>query len=116
VIRESDLQRRLLRTLKQHPALKDAVIFKFNDQFTRGIPDILISLNGVCTWLELKVWPNTPTKIQAYFIKRLQRAHVVTLHKDRFIYIWPPHEKMAPVMNDWTFPEAVKEIVRRCAA
>jgi hypothetical protein len=106
---ESQFQAKLLKALRQHAALKYAVIWKTSDRFTRGIPDVLISLNGVCTWLELKVWPNAPTKIQAYFIKRLVRAHVVTLLKNGTIIFDYRFSEM------YDFDLAVREIVRRCA-
>jgi len=39
--------------------------------WTRGIPDFSVSLGRTTLWFEVKVWMNKPTKIQAYFLKRL---------------------------------------------
>src|SRR5277367_2980059 len=76
---ENQFQAILLSRLRKHSDLKEAVIWKLSDRFTRGIPDVLISLRGVTTYFELKVWPNGPTKIQAHYLKMLSpRGHVVT--------------------------------------
>ena len=69
---ESQFTARLLRALRAHPALRDAVIWKHNDRTTRGIPDFSMTINGRTTWWEIKVGDNRLTKIQKYFIERLQ--------------------------------------------
>lgn len=78
---EARFQAKLLTALRQHPALREAVIWKLSDRFTRGIPDVFVSMDGVTRFFELKVWPNRPTKIQRYWLERLgtERAYVVTL-------------------------------------
>jgi hypothetical protein len=68
---ESQFQTKLLRALKQHPALKDAVIFKHSDRFNRGVPDFSVTINGRTTWWEIKMLPNRPTKIQSYYLNKL---------------------------------------------
>lgn len=75
---ESAFTSKLLKALRAHPALRDAVIWKLNDRTTKGIPDVCIVLRGVTTWFELKVWPNRPTKIQWHYLEKLQRSYVVT--------------------------------------
>ena len=84
---ERDFQRKLLSALKKHPALGGAVIFKHNDYMTAGVPDVSITLNGATTWFELKVHPNTPTKLQAHFLEKLKpRSMVVTLMPSGQVY------------------------------
>jgi len=74
---ESQFQAKLLKALRDHPALKDAVIFKHSDRFNGGIPDISVTVKGVTTWIELKVYPNKLSKLQEYYLRRLQRAACV---------------------------------------
>lgn len=107
---ESAFTRKLLRALRSHAALKEGIVWKLNDNFTKGIPDVLIYLHGFTTFLELKVWPNTPTKIQAYYLRKLiLRAHIVTLLKDKTI-VFDYH-----FSRIFDFNECVEEIVRICA-
>lgn len=72
---------KLLKKLRDHSALKDAVIFKHSDYFTRGVPDFSISINSLTTWWEVKMEPNEPTKIQAYYLNKLRPvSYVITAH------------------------------------
>lgn len=108
-MREAAFTRKLLRALRSHIALRDAVIWKLNDNYTKGIPDVLISLKGVTTFFELKCWPNGPTKIQAYYLKRLlPRAHVVTRLLSGQIVVG--YHFSYP----FEFKEAVENIVKLC--
>lgn len=50
---ETQLKARLIRTLRA--SLNNAVIFRHEDQFTSGIPDISITWKGYTTWLEVKL-------------------------------------------------------------
>ena len=108
---ESQFTRHLLKALRSHVALRDAVIWKLNDRTTRGIPDVLISLRGVTTFFELKCWPNDTTKIQKYFLNRLSpRAYIVTrLLSGQIIF-----HAFAGSATAYEFNEAVEEIVQRC--
>lgn len=109
-MKEAVFQAKLLRALRGNPVLKEAVIWKLNDNYTKGIPDVLISLRGVTTFFELKCWPNMPTKIQAYYLGRLKpRSYVVTRLLSGQIVI--AHHFSYPL----TFGSAVVEIGRLCA-
>lgn len=102
---ESQFTQKLLKALRSHPALKDAVIFKFNDRTTRGIPDFSISIYEHTIWFEVKVGNNNPTKIQAYFLKKFRGAAVLLRNSGRITWV-----------NDneyFEFDELVDNIVRR---
>jgi len=50
---ETQLKSALTRLLRK--SLKNAVIFRHEDQYTAGIPDISVTWNGHTTWLEVKL-------------------------------------------------------------
>lgn len=107
---EARFQSRLLKSLRQHPVLKDGIVVKLSDRFTSGLPDVMVSTvtleygRYVTTFFELKVWPNKMTKIQRYYFNRM-KAHLVTLYKNGDIFV-------GEFVGN--FPQAVEEIVRRC--
>lgn len=70
-MREAEFTRKLLRALRSRDTLKDAVIFKHADRFSAGIPDFSVTLNERTTWWEVKVKPNTMTKLQSWFLAKL---------------------------------------------
>jgi len=72
---EAAFQAKLLRALRQR--LPQAVIVKIADRFTGGLPDVMVSLNGVVTWFELKVGYNPVKVIQWETLRRLKRGYVV---------------------------------------
>jgi hypothetical protein len=51
-VTESQFTQKLLKALRAR--LPQAVIIKFNDQRTSGIPDVVIVNEGRATWLEVK--------------------------------------------------------------
>ena len=103
---EGGFQGKLLKALREHPVLKRGVIWKISDRSTRGIPDVLINVNGETTFLEIKVWPEKQTKIQKYFFKRLQpHAHLVSFGASGVI-------DLDGAVFD--FELLVEEIVKRC--
>lgn len=106
---ESAFTRKLLKALRSNVTLRSGIVWKLNDNFTKGIPDVLIYWNGFTTYFELKVWPNTPSKIQAYYLKKLApRAHVVTLLKSNEI-VFDYHFSCT-----FDFNECVREIAWKC--
>jgi len=87
---EAQFQSKLLKALRSHPALKDAVIWKMNDRYTKGIPDILVFCNDTTTFLEVKIWPNKPTKIQQYYLDKLRPAsYTITRLRNGDITVQP---------------------------
>ena len=50
---ETQLKSKLTQTLRK--SLNNAVIFRHEDQFTSGIPDISVTWEGYTTWLEVKL-------------------------------------------------------------
>ena len=52
-------------------------VIKMNIQGNRGYPDrLFISLIGIHVWIELKKRGETPRKLQAYRIRKLQKRAV----------------------------------------
>jgi hypothetical protein len=108
VLKEAMFTAKLLRVLRAHAALRDAVIWKLNDRTTRGIPDFVVTTQeGRTTWWEVKMYPNYPTKIQAYFLNRLRFSWCIYAHTRSGV-------KIPPSVSIFTFDEAVEEVVRRC--
>ncbi len=60
---ESSYTRRLLAALRAR--LPQAVIVKLSDNYTAGLPDLFVSINGVVTWYECKLLPQSCVKIEA---------------------------------------------------
>lgn len=50
---ETQLKSKLTKALRE--SLNNAVIFRHEDQFTSGVPDISITWKGYTTWLEVKL-------------------------------------------------------------
>ncbi len=98
---------KLLRALRFHAALKSAVVWKINDRTTGGIPDILISTSeGRTTFWEVKLYPNRPTKLQAYYLNKLRFSWC--------IYFSDSGIRIPPTAEIFGFTDAVEEIVHRC--
>ena len=105
-MQESKFTQKLLKALRSHPRLHSAVIFKHNDRSTRGIPDFSISIGVRTLWFEVKVGKNNPTKIQAYFLKKLSTGAVLLRNSGAITWFTD---------NEYfEFAELVEIIVRRC--
>ena len=81
---EKDLQTRCLRHVKalQQKGVPIIAINQHGSAFSsRGVPDLLMCINGQFIAAELKVGNNTPTPLQADYLDRIHRAggqaHVV---------------------------------------
>jgi hypothetical protein len=108
---ESRFQSKLLRALRAHPALKNAVIFKHSDRFNRGVPDFSISIGVRTIWAEVKRYPNPPTRIQQHFINKLGvGCLLITDHQDGKIALWQAHRSCVL----FEFDGLVQEITWRC--
>jgi len=71
VILEGSFTRHLKRKLEAHPLLKSAVVWKHADRFSAGIPDLSVSIGARTIWFEIKVKPRELTKLQRYYLARL---------------------------------------------
>ena len=111
-MRESQFQSRLLKALRSHPALRDAVIFKHSDRFNTGVPDFSVTTReGRTTWWELKVAPHKLEKIQKYYLNKLVLSWCVTLVQTNLFEIAPQGVAIAK----WHETDnAIEEIVQRC--
>lgn len=102
----------MLRALKSSTALRNAVIFKHSDRFSAGIPDFSVTVNGNTLWVEVKMWPNTPTKLQEFYLKKLAASAVVV--------VAAKNGKLGYLSQDgcstsaYNFTVLVAEIAKRC--
>jgi hypothetical protein len=114
-VREAAFQSKLLKALRSHPALRDAVIVKLNDRFTRGLPDIMICLHGVTTFFELKKWPETPTKIQSYFLQRMApNSWVLTFDRGMATFMYSGAKGNQFILRNESLAQTVSAVVARC--
>jgi len=68
---ETKLKISVLKYLKSLPYVW---VYKANDKFTSGIPDILICFYGTFVAIELKFENNKVTKLQSYVLWRIRNA------------------------------------------
>jgi len=114
VNREAQFQAKLLKALRRHPALKTwkEMIWKVSDRFGGGRPDLQI-FTGETNYFELKVWPERPTKIQYFFLKKFgNRGYWIQFHSEGKHALFTPN-------NDWllinvTMEELASAVVYRC--
>lgn len=71
-MRETTLKLRVLNILKKE--LPGAFVYKPNDRFRSGIPDILGVYKGRFFAIELKVGKNKATKLQEYTLEQIKNA------------------------------------------
>lgn len=79
---ESQFQSKLRRALQAR--LPKAVIWKHNDRFTAGIPDLSVTHEGRTTWLELKVNQRAVTLLQQIMLKRVHGYTVRWYEKEHW--------------------------------
>lgn len=72
---ESAITAELLRDLRK--ALPEAIIFKFADRWTGGIPDFAITVGERTTWWEAKRHGEKLTPIQKATMSRLKLSFVI---------------------------------------
>lgn len=109
---ESAFTSKLLKALRSHVMLRDAVIWKLNDRTTSGIPDFVVTTReGRTTWWEVKVAPNDLTKIQRYYLAKLRFSWSVVLLKGDLVSIRP---QGIPVNSYCNFKMAIEAIAGRC--
>ena len=108
---ESQFQSKLLRALRQ--SLPQAVIVKWSDRFTCGMPDVMVSLNGVVTWFELKVGGNPATLIQLETLRKLKRGYLVRWHKGSASIMYVQYLAEEP---PYEFSVLVERIIQICGS
>jgi len=108
---ESAFTSRLLKALRSHAALRDAVIFKHADRFSAGVPDFSVTVGCRTTWWEVKVKPHVCTKLQSWYLAKLGACAFVikTSNDGQWIEWFNAHEGRGT-----NFVSAVNEIVERC--
>lgn len=68
---ETAIKRSCLRYLKTLP---DTFVYKANDRFTSGIPDILLCCKGIFIAIELKTKIGKVSPIQDYTMRQIREA------------------------------------------
>ena len=105
---EGEFSRKLLKALREHPALAEAVVWKHADRFNAGFPDVTITIGKHTEFFELKIHPNRPTKLQEYYLRRLGAGgHLVTVEKD-LVWVMLDEDSVAGDTFDWLVSEIVK--------
>lgn len=107
-MKEAAYQAKLLLALRAHPMLKnDSVIWKISDRYNGGIPDFCVVYKGRTSWWEVKVAPRKLTKLQEYYIQKINGNVIVSAGDWK--NNWIRGDARA-----WRLPELIEEIVRRC--
>lgn len=112
---ESQFQAKLLRALREHPALRDwqDTIWKVSDRFGGGRPDLQIFNGKNTNYFELKVWPKVPTKIQSFFLRKFgNRGYWIQFHSEGRHVLFTPNNTW--LLVNVTMEELVEGIVIRC--
>lgn len=108
---EGEFSRKLLKALRTHPALQEAYIVKHANWVAGGVPDFSVSIGKHTEWFELKIHPNKPTRLQAYYLKRLGAGgHLVTIASE---WIELESDRYLVAFGD-SFQWLVSEIVKLC--
>jgi len=80
-VNEATLKRNLVKAIKT--TMPGAVVFRHEDQFTAGIPDISVTWAGITTWWEVKHSPigrnSKATSLQSYTLDQLSRQSTAGL-------------------------------------
>ena len=106
---ESHFQSKLLKALRRR--LPKATIWKPNDRFTSGIPDVVVIYGSLTTFLELKVGRRAPTILQWETLKRLERGYLVAWRDGRWQVT---HAASARIALGNTFEGLVNELEELC--
>lgn len=72
---EGEFNRKLKAALEKR--LQSWVVLKHNDRSTKGIPDFSVSQGSMTLWIECKMEPEMPTKIQSYYLRKLHYGGAV---------------------------------------
>lgn len=107
---ESMFTGKLIRALKQHPALREAWIQKHNDRSSAGIPDLSVSIGCGTLWIEVKVAPYRPTRLQDWTLRKLGVGAmlVAALNDGRSVAVVCYDNSSAKFLD---FDNAIEEIV-----
>src|SRR5258708_38880993 len=110
-MKEAAFTAKLLKALRSHAALHDAVIWKHSDFYTKGVPDFSVTLNSYTTWWECKIKPNKTTKLQSWFLAKLGAcAFIISASNDgKWVEIFSAFEGCGTSFNS-----SIEEIVKRC--
>ena len=117
---EATLKRNLVKSIKS--TMPGAVVFRHEDQFTAGIPDISVTWAGITTWWEVKYSPigrsSKPTQLQGYTLDQLSRqstagliTYAETKNYGRAILFRDYSESNRTQLTDWRH-EAVASLIQ----
>ncbi len=117
---EATIKRQLVRKIKER--IPNAVIFRHEDKFTHGIPDISITANHTTVWVEVKYLAFKAKKIQILTAMRLANVshcffavfseyETLISHPDSIMYgTWREGLNKSDMKNDYDF--IIDEIIR----
>jgi Holliday junction resolvase len=78
--------------------------YKASDRFHASIPDLLGCVNGMFCAIEVKIFPNKPTGLQAHTLETLVKhgacVFLVTYRKDHKVYYVWHHGDVAECPNN----------------
>jgi hypothetical protein len=84
-VNESHYTSKLMKALKEY--LPDALIWKVSDRFNAGRPDFQVIVGGRTTYVECKMHPHRPTKLQQHYLDEIGEAACwVQFGKEHTIY------------------------------
>jgi hypothetical protein len=80
-VNEGTLKRALVKAIRA--AMPGAVVYRHEDTFSAGIPDISVTWQGITSWWEVKYEPlgrtSKPTALQVHELDRLAKHTVAGL-------------------------------------
>lgn len=69
VLSETNLKKNVLKMLKKN--YPDVWVYKANDRFTSGIPDLIMCVDGKFVAIELKIKNFRATKLQSHVMSKI---------------------------------------------
>ena len=118
---EATLKGALVKAMRT--TMPGAVVFRHEDRFTGGIPDISVTWAGIATWWEVKYSPigcnSTVTKLQGYTLEQLSRqstAGLITYTETKragrtVAFLEYPDDVGATMLTGWRH-EAVASLIQ----
>lgn len=107
---ESQFTQKLRRALQAK--MPQAVVWKFADRYTAGIPDLCVINNGLSIWFELKVGSNRATPLQWHMLKKIKFGFLVEARQGKFYVTWA-HGATVKIFD--TFNDLVDNLVAKCS-
>lgn len=92
---ETDFKVQVLNDLSGFPKIW---VLKTQERARRGVPDLILSLNGRFVAIELKIDGEEPTRLQRAVLENIQASNSVAFYTTPGL--WPNHFKMLVELCD----------------